>query len=56
MCITWWIFNNHLIADFPENLSVKNVKNWLRFDEVTAMSLVSLSSFLWDMVYVAWSV
>jgi len=38
-----------LIANFLENLSVKNIDNRLRFDEVTRKSLVS--PFLWDSVY-----
>jgi len=35
------IFNNHCIANFLENSPVKNFKNWLRFNRVAAMSLVS---------------
>jgi len=40
------IFNKYFIANFLENLSVKNFENRLKFDEVTAMCLVS--PFLWD--------
>ena len=43
------IINNHFIADFLENLPWKKFENWLRSDEVTAVSLVS--PFLWDRVY-----
>ena len=35
------IFHNHFIANFRENLPVKHLKNRLRFDRVTAVSLVS---------------
>jgi len=35
------ISNNDFIANFLENLTVKKTKNRLRFDRVTAMSLMS---------------
>jgi len=43
MCIRCGgIFNNHFIANFPENLSEKKIVNRLRFDEITAKSSVFL--------------
>jgi len=43
-------FNNHFIADFPDNLPVKkNNKNWLRFHEL--LPCVCCLRFYWDMVY-----
>jgi len=41
--------NNHLMANFPENLAVRNFGNRLRSDKVTAISLSS--PLLWDTVY-----
>ena len=35
------IFSNHFIVNFLGNVPVKNLKNRLGFDRVTAMSLVS---------------
>jgi len=43
MCIRCGgIFNNHFIANFPENLSEKKFVNRLRFDKITAKSSVFL--------------
>jgi len=35
------ILNNHFIANFLGNLTAEKFENWLSYDEVTAMSLVS---------------
>jgi len=47
----WWHFNNSFVANFLENLPVNKFVNQLRFDEITAMSLVS--PFLRDTVYMS---
>jgi len=43
------IFDNSFIANFLENLAVRNFENRLRFDEVTRTS--SMSRFSWDAVW-----